>query len=275
MPVFASMNPRIRDWRGLNVWVVGASSGIGASLARALLAAGARVALSARREQALAEVAGDAVRRDAALIVPLDVTDPASVAAGHARIVDHWSTVDLTIWMAGTYAAMHPDTFRLQVVREVLGTNLSIFNGLAVLLPAMRREGRGSLAIVSSATGYRGLPTVAMAYGPTKAALVSLAETLYLDLHPRGHGVYLINPGFVETRLTSGNAFPMPGLIDAQEAARRILAGFARGAFEIHFPRRLTWPMKFARCLPYRWYFPLVGRLTGSASTGNPPKEQR
>ncbi|MEN9315328.1 MAG: hypothetical protein RIS35_1721 [Pseudomonadota bacterium] len=272
--MFAPMNPPIRDWRDQRVWIVGASSGIGAALARALLTAGARVALSARREQALAEVAGAASHPDHAMTVPLDVTDPASVAAAHERIVERWSSVDLTIWVAGTYEAMHPHDFRLSAARAVIETNLSIYNGLAVLLPAMRREGRGSLAIVSSVTGYRGLPTVAMAYGPTKAALVSLAETLYLDLRPHGHGIYLINPGFVETRLTSGNAFPMPGLLDADEAARRILAGFARGDFEIHFPSRLTWPMKFARVLPYRWYFALIGRFTGSAHAERAPKKE-
>ena len=264
------MNPRIRDWRGQRVWIVGASSGIGAALARALLARGARVALSARRAQALAEVAGDAAPHGQAMLVPLDVTDPATVAEAHARIVGQWQAVDLTVWVAGTYEAMHPHTFGLQAARRVMDTNLSIFNGLAVLLPAMRRDGKGSLAIVSSVTGYRGLPTVAMAYGPTKAALISLAETLYLDLHPHGHGIYLINPGFVETRLTAENSFAMPGLIDAESAARRILDGFGRGDFEIHFPRRLTWPLKLARLLPYRWYFALVSRFTGSARAAGP-----
>jgi len=259
------MNPPIRDWRGMRVWIVGASSGIGAALGRALLAEGARVALSARREDALAEVAAGAPDPAAALLVPLDVLDAAAVAAAHARIRAAWQALDLTIWVAGTYQPMHPDDFDLAAAWQILDTNLAVYNGLATLLPALRADGAGSLAIVSSVTGYRGLPRTTMAYGPTKAALISLAETLYLDLHPRGHGIYLIDPGFVDTRLTAVNDFPMPGLVSPEQAARRILAGFAKGVFEIHFPRRLTAVLKVARILPYRWYFALIGRLTGSA----------
>lgn len=259
------LNPRIRDWRRLRVWLVGASSGIGAALAAELLARGARVALSARREAPLAAIAADA-DEDRALVATLDVADAASVAGAHARVQQRWGGIDLTIWVAGTYAPMRASDFNLASARRAVEVNLEgVLNGLAVLLPGLRRDRRGGIAIVSSVAGYRGLPR-ALAYGPTKAALNNLAESLYMDLRPLGVGVYLINPGFVQTPLTALNDFRMPALIGTQEAARRILAGLERGAFEIHFPARFTRVMKALRLLPHRAYFALIRRLTGPDS---------
>jgi short-subunit dehydrogenase len=116
--------------------------------------------------------------------------------------------------------------------------------------------------VISSVAGYRGLPT-ALVYGAGKAALNNLAETLYLDLAPKGIGVYLVCPGFVKTPLTDQNTFRMPSLISAPAAAEAIIAGFERGDFEIHFPKRFTGVLKMLRLLPYRWYFPLIRRITG------------
>ncbi len=107
--------------------------------------------------------------------------------------------------------------------------------------------------------GYRGLPK-ALIYGASKAAVINFTETLYLDLHPKGLGVYLIMPGFVKTPLTDGNDFKMPHLISAEEAAQEIVAGLRAGKFEIHFPRAFTRQLKFLRLLPYRWYFYLCAR---------------
>ena len=103
----------------------------------------------------------------------------------------------------------------------------------------------------------------ALIYGPTKAAIINLCEALYLDLRPRGIAVYMINPGFVKTPLTAGNDFKMPALISAQEAAAALVTGLAKGAFHIHFPKRFTNWLRFARLLPYRWYFALIHRVTG------------
>ena len=134
-------------------------------------------------------------------------------------------------------------------------------------MPCLRRQAGGALAIVSSVAGYRGLPK-ALIYGPTKAALNNLAESLYLDLHPQGIGVALVCPGFVETPLTAGNDFDMPALISAEQAAGMMLEGLARGRFEVHFPRRFTGVLKLMRCLPYRLYFAIVARTTGTADKG-------
>jgi NAD(P)-dependent dehydrogenase (short-subunit alcohol dehydrogenase family) len=115
---------------------------------------------------------------------------------------------------------------------------------------------------VSSVAGFRGLPQ-SLAYGPTKAALINLAETLYIDLHDRGMGVSVINPGFVETPLTAQNRFAMPALITPAQAATEILAGWGRGEFEIHFPKRFTRWMHLLRLLPYGFYFRATRKFTG------------
>jgi short-subunit dehydrogenase len=143
-------------------------------------------------------------------------------------------------------------------------TNLvGYFNALAAVLPHFVERGAGTVVIVSSVAGYRGLPK-SLVYGATKAALINVAETLYLDLHGKGIGVAVVNPGFVRTPLTAGNDFEMPALIEPDEAAREIVAGLARGAFEIHFPKRFTGWLKLLRLLPYGLYFPAIRRFTGT-----------
>ena len=251
-----SLNPGYPSWRGQRVWIIGASYGIGAALARALLAQGARVALSARSRKLLDAAAAG---KDA-LVVPLDITDHASLQRGAATIDAAWDGVDLTLIVAGTHTEMRADSFDLTVAKRLVDVNLvGALNCLDVVLPRLLKRRHGGVAIVASVAGYRGLPK-ALVYGPTKAALINLAESLYLDLHSLGIGVYLINPGFVDTPLTRQNDFEMPALIQPDEAARLTLAGIARGDFEIHYPKRFTGWLKVLRTLPYSAYFAAVGR---------------
>lgn len=255
------LNPRLRDWRGLRVWIVGASSGIGEALARELGHRGARLALSARREAPLRTLAKAAPA--GSLVLPLDVTDAAAVLAAAGRIEAEWGGVDLVVWLAGTYAPMRAQQFDLARARAMLDANLhGVLNGLAALLPMCERNTCGGLALVSSVAGYRGLPK-SLAYGPGKAAVINLAETLWLDLSPQGVGVWLVSPGFVDTPLTAANDFAMPGLMQPADAARAMIDGFARGRFEIHFPKRFTLWLKLLRLLPDRLYFAAVRRVTG------------
>ena len=256
-----SLNPAIRDWRDKRVWVIGASSGIGAALARALLAQGARVALSARSVPGLAQIA--ATPGATVLVMPLDVTDAAAVAPALQQVVAAWGGIDLVVWCAGSHNPVRAWDLDAADARRLVDVNLNgVINGLPAVVRQLLLQNSGGMAIVSSVSGYGGLPT-ALVYGATKAALINLTETLYLDLAPRGIGVYLINPGFVKTPLTDRNTFKMPALISADEAAQEIIAGFARGSFEIHFPRRFTLWLKMLRLLPYRLYFALVHQGTG------------
>lgn len=254
------LNPPVTDWQGRRVWVVGASTGIGAALARRLLGLGARVALSARKEAPLRELAAGNTH---ALVLPADVTQAATLAAAEAAIRAAWGGIDLVVVMAGTYSAMRAWELDEAKVASTFDTNVAgIYHVLAAVQPDMLARGAGGIAIVSSVAGYRGLPN-ALAYGPSKAAAINLAEALFLDLRPRGIAVYLVNPGFVETPLTAGNEFKMPALISADEAASHMLRGFARGDFEMHFPKRFTGWLKLMRLLPYRLYFAAVRRVTG------------
>ena len=254
-----ALNRRIEDWKGRRVWLVGASSGIGAALATLLLERGARVALTSRSRDALdALVAG----HGDALVLPADVTDADGLAAAHAQILAAWGGVDLAIFNAGTHESMRAWELDLAKAKTLIDTNLKgVLNGLAAALPDMLAQKSGAVAVVASVAGYAGLPT-SLIYGATKAALINLAETLYLDLAPKGLGVHLICPGFVATPLTAKNEFAMPALIPATQAAHEIVAGLERGEFEIHFPKRFTRLVKLLRLLPYRWYFWLVHKGT-------------
>ena len=253
------MNVPVRDWRGRRVWLVGASSGIGAALAATLHARGAEVALSARPSARLDELAGCT----AALALPCDVTADGALDAAAAQLRETWGGVDHVIYLAAHYVPMRGYELDLAQVRASVETNLlGAYATVAATLPLLTGRAGASLVLVASVAGYRGLPT-AVAYGPTKAALINLAETLYLDLEPRGIGVHLVNPGFVRTPLTDRNDFAMPALIEPDEAAEGILAGLARGRFAIAFPRRFTAWMRLLRNLPDWLYFPLVHKATG------------
>jgi len=257
MAWFRSLNTQISDWQGRRVWIVGASSGIGAALAADLDARGARLALSARSAGRLRDVAEG--MRDV-MLLPLDVTDAGAFTPAMMQILDAWGGLDLVILNAGTYTPLRAWDLTTDTARQTVHTNLlGVMDGVAAVVPQMLRQQGGAIAIVGSVAGYRGLPR-ALAYGPSKAALINFAETLYLDLAPEGVSVFIINPGFVATSLSAQNDFDMPALISAEDAARRIVRGFAGGAFEIHFPQRFTRVMKLLRWLPDRLYFSLVSR---------------
>jgi NAD(P)-dependent dehydrogenase (short-subunit alcohol dehydrogenase family) len=255
-----SLNPRITDWTGRSAWLVGASTGIGLATARRLHAAGARVVVSARSAYALDTFVAAHPGSEA---VALDVTDLAAVHAAATGIAARHGRIDLVLYSAGTYRALRAADFDLDIALQHLRVNYA--GALALLdavLPLLLAQRAGHLSLVGSVAGYRGLPQ-SLAYGPTKAALINLAETLYLDLRPLGIGVSLVSPGFVATPLTTQNAFRMPALISPETAADEILRGWARGEFEIHFPKRFTRWLKAMRHLPYRAYFPAVRRATG------------
>lgn len=253
------INTPMRDWHGQRVWLIGASTGIGEATARALHARGAQVIVSARSAAPLQTFMD---QHPGAQALPLDVTDAAAVARAAADVVAA-GKLDLVMYCAGHYREMRANAFDLAEVQKHWRVN---FEGalyvLDALLPVMRRQGTGHISVVSSVAGFRGLPK-SLAYGPTKAALINLAETLYLDLRREGVGVSVVNPGFVETPLTAQNDFHMPGLITPDQAAAAILQGWAAGHFEIDFPKRFTFWMRLLRLLPSRPYFAAVSRFTG------------
>ena len=258
MALLTPLNPPITDWRGKTVWIIGASTGIGHASAVALHAQGAKVIVSARKEALLQEFQR---KHPGSQTLALDATDRIAVQAAAATLTAS-GALDCVVYCAGHYHAMRADAMDIDDMLRHMQVN---YEGAVYVLkhivPWMRQQGSGHISLVASVAGYRGLPQ-SLAYGPTKAALINLAETLYLDLHPHGIGISLINPGFVDTPLTAGNTFTMPALLTPAQAAQAILRGWAQGRFEIHFPKRFTFWMKALRLFPNRLYFFLVRQAT-------------
>ncbi len=260
------LNLPMTDWNGRIVWLIGASSGIGRAAAHDLHTRGAKVVISARAADALAAFVAE---HPGALALPLDVTNVSDLRqAAHAIFA--LGDLDCVVYCAGHYREMCATEFDLaDMLRHNWVNYEGALNMLDAVLPQFLARAKsqqpgsfsGHISLISSVAGYRGLPK-SLAYGPTKAALINLAETLYLDLHDKGIGVSLINPGFVDTPLTAQNKFTMPALISPDQAAQEILKGWADGEFEIHFPKRFTYVMKLLQLLPYRVSFAATRRLT-------------
>ena len=253
------LNTPITQWRGRRVWLVGASTGIGLACAQALRAAGAEVVVSARKPQGVQDWAA----QDAGVQWrALDVGDAAQVKAT-ARALLAEGPLDMVVYAAGYYRAQRATALDLDDLLQHDKVNYQgALQVIDAVLPSMLARQSGHISLLSSVAGWRGLPN-GLAYGPTKAALTHLAETLYMDLQDQGIGVSVVNPGFVATPLTAQNQFTMPALISPEQAATAMLKGWAKGQFDIHFPKRFTLWLKLLRLLPYRLYFPLVRRFTG------------
>lgn len=245
-----------------SAWITGASSGIGRALALRLADEGWRVAVSARDAEALAALSGAPESAGRLHPFPLDVTDAAAVEAGVAAIEAALGPLELIVLNAGTHQPMGAADFDAATARQLMEVNyMGVVHGLAAVLPRLRARRSGRVAVVASLAGYRGLPGAA-AYGPTKAALINLCESLRPELDRDGVLLQLVNPGFVKTPLTDRNDFPMPFLMPLEKAAEAFRRGLAGRRFEIVFPRRFAALLRLGRCLPYALYFALTRRMT-------------
>ena len=244
------------------IWITGASSGIGAEVARQYCRAGHTVCISARGADGL-----DALVQEAAGLpggmqaFPVDVTDMDAVNAAFANIRDQVGFPDLVILNAGTHTPNDAARFDRDVFQRIMNINfMGTVNCLQAVVPPCIERAAGHIAVVSSVAGYRGLPN-ASAYGASKAALINMCEALEPDLARYNVRLRLINPGFVRTPLTDRNEFDMPFLMEVEDAAERMIAKLEDGQFEITFPRRFTWMLKFLRMLPYALYLRLTRGL--------------
>jgi short-subunit dehydrogenase len=250
---------------GARIWITGASSGIGAALARELADRGARVAISARSADQLAEVAGDRMT-----VVPVDVTDRAATVAAGQMVREALGGLDVAVLNAGTWSQFHVEPWDSQLFADHLQVNLmGAVHTLEAVVPQMLAEGRGRIVGMASVAGYRGLPG-SEAYGASKAALLNLLEALRGSLAPRGVVVQILAPGFVRTRMTDRNRFPMPFKVEPTEAARSIADGIARDKAEIVFPLPMMVAMKIARLVPVRAWTALTAALARRGLTKDP-----
>lgn len=240
-------------------WITGASSGIGAAIAKRLVHDGWNVAITARAADKLQELAN---RHPGKMIVaPGDVADAETMKTVRATIeLQAGRPIALAIFNAGAWQEMGAKDFDLNAFRTMVQVNLlGTANGLDAVMPGMIARKSGQIAIVASVAGYRGLPR-AVAYGATKAALISMAESLKFDLDRLGVSISVVNPGFVRTPMTDTNKFKMPFLLEPDDAASRIVRGLASGRFEVAFPWQLALPLKVLRILPSRLFFALLSR---------------
>ena len=177
------------------------------------------------------------------------------------QFVDNHDLPDQIIYCAAIYQPGGVEKLTYQSAFDHMSVNyLGAVATIETLFPALKARGTGKIAIVSSLTSYCGLPKAAL-YGPTKAALASLCETLRPEFEQMGLGLHLVNPGFVATRLTEKNDFDMPFLMTEEAAAARIMRGLESDRFEIAFPFRMALLLRFLRWLPYGPYFTLMRRM--------------
>ena len=240
------------------VWITGASTGLGRALALSFAREGALVAASARSSDKLAELAASDSRIKP---FPLDVTDRQAVLRTVAAIEAGIGPIDLAVLNAGVWHNMAAAQFDTDKIVESMSVNyLGIIYALEGLIPRMRSRGAGHLALMASVAGYMGLPR-GIAYNPTKAAAISLAESLHDDLARFGIAVSVINPGFVDTPMTAVNTFPMPWIMPVEAAVGHIRRGLDKRRFEIAFPWQMVLFLKLARLVPYAVRFAIMRRM--------------
>lgn len=233
-----------------NILITGASSGIGEALARAYARPGVFLALAGRDSTRVSQV-GAACREQGAEVVAAvrDVTAAADLAAW-IRDLDQTHPFDLVIANAGISAGTGGGGESPEQTRRIVEVNVDgVVNTVTPLIGPMSARGRGQIALMASLASFRGFPG-APTYCATKAWVRVWGEGLRAELAPRGVAVSVICPGFVTTRMTQSNPFPMPFLMSAERAAWIIIRGLARNRSRIAFPWRLYAMLRLITALP-------------------------
>ena len=242
------------------VWITGASSGIGKSLAIKFAKEGWNVAISARRENLLNEIAESHKNIKS---FPLDVTDKKKCIEVFEEIKNNYGNLDVCFFSTGTWNPKTERDIDIEQIENVFKVNFfGTVNSIKAVENYFKEKKKGTISIVSSIAGYRGLPN-STGYGPSKSALNNLAESLYFDFGRYNVRVCLVSPGFIKTPMTDKNDFKMPFLKTPEFAAEKIYDGLIKkNDFEIHFPKELTLTLKFFSLLPSKIYFYLIKKLT-------------
>ena len=240
------------------IWITGASSGIGKALALKFAKENWLVAISARRKELLDELS----QNENIFSFPLDVTDDQLVKTTFTNILSKFKTLDICVFCSGAYDPKLEKEINKEQIKKIMNINFfGVLNCIKTVEDYFKNKKEGHISIVSSVAAYRGLPN-SSGYGPSKAALTNLTESLYFDFKKYNVRISLISPGFIKTPLTNKNTFNMPFIKTAEFAANKIFYGLTKGnAFEIHFPKELTFILKFLRILPYRMYLFLVNKF--------------
>tara|TARA_B100001115_G_scaffold174343_1_gene159252 strand:+ start:762 stop:1523 length:762 start_codon:yes stop_codon:yes gene_type:complete len=242
------------------IWITGGSTGIGKALAIKFANKGWNVAISARRESLLKEISD---KIENIYDFPLDVTDKSKCKEVFKQIKNKFENIDICFFSTGTWDPKKEKNIDVEQIENVFKVNFfGTLNTIKAVEEYFKNKKDGTIAIVSSIAGYRGLPN-STGYGPSKSALNNLAESLYFDFKRLNIRVCLISPGFIKTPMTDKNDFKMPFLKSTEYAAEKIYHGLLnKNIFEIHFPKSLTIILKVLSFLPSRIYFGLIGKMT-------------
>ncbi len=238
-----------------NIWIIGASSGIGAALAKKLSQNGATVILSARSEEKLEELSQEIEGKS--YVFPLDITNHDELCKITKKIKHDHGHIDSAVLLAGMYEPSLVSKIKIEDARKIVDVNImGAFNFINCILPILKYQKYGQIILTGSVAGYRGLPK-GQPYSSTKAAIANLAESLRTE--ESEIDIRLLSPGFVETPMTEKNDFEMPMVISPEEAADSIYKGMIANDFEIHFPKKFTFIMKFIHIMP-NWLYIILGR---------------
>lgn len=233
----------MKEMAGKRCWLIGASEGLGRALAEELHRAGVQLVVSARNDERLASLAASLPGAQAVALDVLDCEAVEQVAAMHGPF-------DLVIYNAGAYDPMAAQDWDTDAILRMSAVNYSgAVHVAGAVLPGFLDRGAGEIVFIGSLASYRGLPA-ALGYGPGKAALRSMAETLRYDLRGTGVSVKLVNPGFIRTRLTAKNGFRMPMLMEPEQAARHVMRAIRRRRFRTDFPAPFSWVIRAIGLLP-------------------------
>ena len=240
------------------IWITGASSGIGKAVAEKFASEGWKVAASARRKEILDEMS----KHENIFSYPLDVTNQDQIKNSFDKIINDFNGLDLCLFSSGTYDPKLEQEINVKQNKFVMETNFfGVLYCINTVEKYFKEKKDGHISIVSSVAAYRGLPN-SSGYGPSKAALTNLTESLYFDFKKHDVRISLISPGFIKTPLTDKNEFPMPFIKSPEFAAKKMFDGLTKSkSFEIHFPKELTFLLKFLRVLPYKIYLFLIDKF--------------
>ena len=236
-----------------NIWITGASSGIGKALAIKFANEGWQVAASARRESLLKELSNQYTNIQS---FPLDVTDSDKCKSVFKDIIEKFENIEICVFGTGIHDPQSEKKFNLEKIKKIMEVNFfGTMNSINSVYDYFGQRKVGQISIISSVAGYRGLPA-AGAYCASKSALTSFTESLHFEMKRKNVRVSLISPGFIKTPMTDQNDFPMPMIKSPEFAADQIYNGLIKkSGFEIHFPKVFTFFMKFLRILPSSIYF--------------------
>lgn len=244
----------------MRVFLTGASSGLGAALARRYAARGATLGLFARRLDALQQLATTISRANCSLYAG-DVRDASCLRAAALDFVARHGTPDIVVANAGvSIGTMTEHEDDNEAFRAVLDTNvLGMMHTFQPFLPTLVAEGCGKLVGVASVAGFRGLPGSG-AYSASKAAAISYLESLRVELAGFGVEVLTLCPGYIATPMTEKNPYPMPFLLSADKASRLVERAVDRGRRFYVFPWQMAWVGRVLRGMPRPVYDALFAR---------------